>query len=448
MTKFDEFLKTKELKTEFGKLDADKQLELQNEYNVLLKTEYEAALSNKATKEDLDAYKTEIGNSNNSVIKAVESLGLAVKAMAEKQGKNAEDMTKPELITMFEKSAAEAKEGSNFSKKKAVVKAKAIFDEVNKSAALMTTGNITGAGGSGTGGAQGFSQLFGNYIDNQIYAAPIQISSILDDVSVVTQTGTENVYYTERKTPEGAVQTLSEGSAKPLADANWVTSVVNTKEIAVMWKISHRMLFHASASVQDFRQYAQLLVEQFIPDEVLNGDSSITTGNQDNFDGVITAASSWTTGGALSETVLFPNVYDVIVAMSTTIRTAGYKGQIVARVNPGEELALLSGQKTTYGEYTFPPFVSPDGSKIKDVLLKYDPSIPAGKILVGVLSNYKVVIAENVMYFETDSNVDDFEKNMRSRKLEAFVAGYLPSQLKPSIIYGDIATIKADILTT
>lgn len=84
MKKFIEFLTEKGHNQEaFDGLEASEQLKLQNEYNAELKQAFEDAIENKSSKEDLEALKAAVQKSNDSVVKSVEALALAMKANAE-----------------------------------------------------------------------------------------------------------------------------------------------------------------------------------------------------------------------------------------------------------------------------------------------------------------------------------------------------------------------------
>lgn len=440
MKNFEKFLTEKGItKEQFEAKSAEEQLALGNEHRVELQKAYEQALENKASKEDLDSFKSEFNSSNERVIKAVEAVALAIKAQAEKGGLNVDTMTKSELIQLMEKHSTEAGEKGvgKVTDETVKVNANHLIAEVNKAAAaLMTTANIIGASGAGS-----FSPLFGNYIDQRIHAAPMLRSSIMEDITVTTQVGTENIYYTERINEDGDADWLAEGEAKPLIDAEWKTSSEKAKEVAVFWKFTHRFLFHTRLAVQDFERYARQLMEDEIPNKALLGDSA-TDPNQP--DGITALASAWVVPAAIAGSTHDANIYDAILALATAVRIRGFKGQIVVRLNDVYSYLMKSTTKDSLGQYIIPPFSSPDGTKIDGVRVKFDPEVPKGKILGGVLSNFNLVICEDIMFFEGYEN-DDFRKNLISRKLEAFIGTYLPGVLVPSVIYADIDEILGDI---
>jgi HK97 family phage major capsid protein len=441
MKKFKDFLKEKGIEeSAFNEMEAHEQLKLQNDYNVQLKNDFETAIKNKSSKEDLDAFKSEITKSFESQQKIMENLALAIKASAEKAGVSVEEKEAPELIKLFLEQKKSMEDEGTPSKIKVELKSSEILNEVNKAAALMTTANIIPIGGGNGNGV--WSPLFGNYIDNTIYSAPKLSSSIMEDIRIITQSGTENIYWTARQNEEGDAVWLAESTEKPLIDAEWKTFQRKTAEVAERWKVTTRFLFHVREAVQDFQQHAYELINNKMANGFLTG-----TGLLNQPHGIITEASAWVTPSGTTADMLnatdCPNTYDVILAMATQIRARGFAGQIVARLNSVWSYRLKT-TKDKKGGYLVVPFASPDGSKVDEVTVKFDPLIPAGKVLVGVLSNYTGVISEQAIYMEYLSS-DDGDKNLVSRKLETFANGYLPAPLRGSIIYDDIATVLTDI---
>jgi len=301
-----------------------------------------------------------------------------------------------------------------------------------KAAALMTTANVIP---NVTGG---FNQLFGNYIDTTIHAAPKPDNFILSLVNVTTQPGTESIWYVQRKNEEGDAAFIGEGDAKPLADAEWIESKSPIKEVAIFWKMSNRLMMHAPAVVENFRRHVEELVDQKIDDGVLEGAG---TGNL--LTGIATVASPFVVPTALANYYADANIYDVINAVATSVRLANFKGDITVVLNTVWE-AQMKGIKDAEGRYLVPPFVSPDGRVVSGYRVIFSNKMPADMILAGELKRFNVVFSEDVKYFEGYEN-DDFRKNLSSFKLEAFLGTYFPNNYAGAIIYDEIATILTSI---
>lgn len=299
-----------------------------------------------------------------------------------------------------------------------------------KAAALMTTANVI------PNVANGFNQLFGNYIDDTIHETPKPDNFILPFVSVETAPGTENIWYVERKNEEGDAQFIGEGDAKPLIDAEWIEAKADIKEVAEFWKMSKRLVNHAPSVVSNFRTHANELMDQKIDDGVLSGDG---TGN--NLSGIATEAVPFIVPTQLANYYQNANIFDVVMAVATYVRLNNFKGQLTCVLNTVWK-AKMFGTKAEDNSamYIVPPFVAPDGTQIGEVRIVFSNKIADGKILLGDLKKFKVVISENIEYGEGFEN-DDFRKNLMSFRLEAFLGTYIPSNYDGAIIYDDIATV-------
>ena len=303
-----------------------------------------------------------------------------------------------------------------------------------KAAALMTTANVV------PNVTNGFSPLFGNYIDTEIGATPKPDLCILPLITIKNQPGTEAIYHTSRINEEGDAEFIAEGALKPLIDAEWKTDKEPVKEVAERWKFTKRLMNHAPSVVTDFAEHANQLMEQKMDDGALAGDG---TGN--NLEGITATgvASAFVVPTQLAEYYTFANIYDVINAVATQVRLANFRGTLTAVLNTVWE-AQMKGIKTTYGEYVVPPFVSPDGKMVGSVNVVFSNKIADTHILLGDLKKFNLVMAENVTYDEGYEN-DDFSKNLVSKKLEAFMGTYIKRGDAGSIVYDAIADILTDI---
>ena len=303
-----------------------------------------------------------------------------------------------------------------------------------KAAALMTTANVV------PNATNGFSPLFGNYIDNEIGQTPKPDLCILPLITIKNQPGTENIYHTSRYNEEGDAQFILEGGLKPLADAEWKTDKAPVKEVAVRWKFTKRVMAHAPSVVADFAEHANELMEQKMDDGALIGN-----GVDEELLGITATgvASAFVVPTELSEYYDSANIYDAIMAVATQVRLSNFKGQLTAVLNTVWE-AKMKGIKNTQGDYIVPPFVSPDGTKVGSVNVVFNNKFDERNLLVGDLKKFNLVMAENVTYDEGYEN-DDFSKNLVSKKLEAFMGTYIKRGDAGSIVYDSIANILTDI---
>lgn len=332
---------------------------------------------------------------------------------------------KGELSEFFNKNAKEYKEKDKQRQVNYTIKAPA----------LMTTANITPVT------AGGWSPLFNNYIDTEVGRTPKPNNFIMNLVDVRTQAGTESIYYSDRVNEEGDAEFIGEGTLKPLIDAEWKTSKKNIKEVAERWKFSKRSLNHAPSIEADFREHANELIEQKMDTVALIGNE---TTNVNEFDGLATLSDAFVVPTELANYYPQANIYDAINAVATYVRLNNFRGQLTCVLNTVWK-AKMQGIKESTGAYIVPPFVTPDGNSVGEVRVQFENKMPEGKILLGDMMKYKLVIAENIEYDEGYEN-DDFSKNLVSRKLEAFLGSYKKDSDAGSIIYDDIATVLTAIV--
>lgn len=297
-----------------------------------------------------------------------------------------------------------------------------------KAAALMTTANVL----PNVDG--GFSPLFGNYIDYEIGHLPLPNMIFMDLVTVRSAPGTENIYFSDRVNIQGDAAFIAEGTLKPLVSASWQTTSKKTKEVALYWKQSKRLMAHAPSVIADFAERANEFMEQKVDDEILLGVDSDT-----DFDGLQSNGTAFIVPADLAAYYTFASIYDVIMACASQIRIANFKGDITATLNTVWQ-AKMQGVKDALGNYIIPPFVTKDGLNVGEVAVKFSNKIDKADIIVGVLKNYNLVVAENISYDEGYEN-QDFSMNLVSKKLEAFMGSYVKLSNAGSIIYDQIATI-------
>lgn len=298
-----------------------------------------------------------------------------------------------------------------------------------KAAALMTTANVD------PNVAGGFNQLFGNAIDPVIYSAPKQDPFIMSLVDTQTVPGTESVWYVERINQEGDAAFIAEGALKPLVDAEYKENKTSMKEVALRWKFTNRLLNHAPSVANDFVTHANELMELKADTGVLTGD-----GTGGNLAGIAELASPFVVPAQLANFYPAPTIFDAIMAVATYVRLNNFKGGLRCVLNTVWKAKFFGNKEDSTNNYILPSFVAPDGSRVGDIEISFQNGMPADKILLGDLKRFKVRISENMVYAEGYEN-DDFSKNLQSRKIETFMATYLPANHAGAIIYDDIATV-------
>lgn len=395
---------------------------------------HEDELQAKAIKDAVDAAKSEAETAAKKLVDdAVAAQKKITDDALEQIGKLKEQVTSENshkegtVVAFFKKNIAEQKavDGDNLG---GIGDRNYSAKHTIKAAALMTTADVL------PNVAGGFSPLFGNYIDYEIGHLPLPNMIFMDLVTVRNAPGTENIYFSDRVNIQGDAAFILEGGLKPLVSAQWQTTSKKTKEVALRWKQSKRLMAHAPSVIADFAERANEFMEQKMDDKILGGVDSAT-----EFDGLIANGTAFIVPADLAAYYIFANIYDVIMACASQIRIANFKGDLTATLNT-VWMAKMQGVKDQLGNYIIPPFVTKDGLNVGEVKVAFSNKIDKEDIIVGVLKNYNLVVAENVSYDEGYEN-DDFSKNLVSKKLEAYAGSYVKLSNAGSIIYDQIATI-------
>jgi len=380
-----------------------------------------------------DSVIKEYSDKQGLIIEELKAIKATYKSLKDNSGASMETKElKPLAKFMKEQSEITEKSKTTGMSEVEIKSTELISPFVNKVAAEMTTANVI------PNVAGGFSQLFGNYIDPNIYSAPKVDPFILQEVTVSFQAGTEDIWWTERQNEEGDAAFIGEGDAKPLIDAEWKDFKTSVKEIAEFWKITERLKNNAPRAVANFQEHANELMSLGIHDGVLNGDN---TG--DELNGIINQASAFVVPAELANFYPSANIWDVIMAAAMQVRLQNHKGQITAVLNTVWE-AKMAGYKNADGDYIVPPFVSKDGKTVGSVKVRFETDFADDAILIGVLKNFNVVFSTRATYSEGLES-DDFRKNKISRRIAAWLGAYIPSTQVSSIVYDDIATIELAI---
>ena len=421
------FMATKAITQEaFDVLGADEQAKIFNELNEnnaqAIKEMEEAKVSKEDLQKAIETLNADRLEQMKTLNKALEEIGLQMKSQREKGGfdPNAE---KSELLKFIERDKSARGEG------------KGMEAVTVKAAALMTTANVV------PNVASGFNQLFGNYIDPEIYVAPKLNPFIMDLVDTQVAPGTESIWYVERINEEGNAAFIGEGDLKPLIDGEYKERKADVKEVAERWKMSKRLINHAPSVVSDFRTHADELIRLKMDTGVLSGD-----GTGDELEGITELASPFIVPTQLANYYESANIFDVIIAIATYVRLNNFKGNLTCVLNTVWQ-AKMFGVKNLEGDYIIPPFVTKDGKQVGEVRVQFENGLDQDSILLGDLKKFKVRIAEDLKYYEGWEN-DDFSKNLESRKIEAFLGTYLPTNHAGAIIYDDIATVLTAISAT
>lgn len=265
------------------------------------------------------------------------------------------------------------------------------------------------------------------------------VESIADVTSNMTS---DSLAYVEVVSESGAPLTTAELAQIPSKDFEFEEFKATLKKITVMNKHSVEILQDAPQLVSAIKGWLNEDINIVTDEQLLNGD-----GTGDNLSGVFTVASVLDATEVGTKRVAFANLADVIRLAITKIAING-KGKFSANyvlLNP-EDADELDLTKDENGQYILPPFRSADGAMIKGARIIENVGITAGEFLVGDFRKLHVGTKGGVEVEMTNSDGDDFGKDILSVKLRRRVASYVRTNDSGAFWTGNIQDVK-DALT-
>ncbi len=278
-------------------------------------------------------------------------------------------------------------------------------------------------------------------VDPELTRDPVR-SIFIESIANVTQMTSNVLAYVEVVTESGAPLRTDELATIPQKDWEFQEFKATLKKITVMNKHSVEILQDAPQLVNAIKGWLQEDINIVTDDQLLNG-----TGIGEEIAGVFSVASVLDSGAVGAKRVEFANLADVIRVAITKIVVAG-KGKFTANyvlLNP-DDADALDLTKDAEGRYILPPFKSADGSTIKGARIIENVGVPAGKFLVGDFRKLHVGTKGGVEIEMTNSDGDDFSKDILSVKLRRRVASYVRQNDSGAFWTGDISDV-IDALT-
>lgn len=267
-------------------------------------------------------------------------------------------------------------------------------------------------------------------------------SVFIESIADTTPITSESLSYVEVVTESGAPLRTDELATIPQKDFEFQEFKAPLKKITVMNKHSVELLQDAPQLVNAIKGWLAEDVNIVTDDQLLNGN-----GVGDNLSGIFTVASVLDDTAVGTKRVENANLADVIRVAITKVAVSG-KGKFSANfvlLNPddADELDLAKGED---GHYILPPFKSADGTTIKGARIIENVGIPAGEFLVGDFRKLHIGTKGGVEIEMTNSDGDDFSKDILSVKLRRRVASYVRQNDSGAFWTGTIADVK-DALT-
>ncbi len=264
----------------------------------------------------------------------------------------------------------------------------------------------------------------------------------IESIANVTPMTSESLSYVEVVTESGAPLRTDELATIPQKDFEFQEFKAPLKKITVMNKHSVEILADAPQLVNAIKGWLQEDVNIVTDDQLLNG-----SGIGDNLSGIFTVASVLDATAVGTKRVEFANLADVIRVAITKVIVSG-KGKFNANyvlLNP-DDADALDLTKDEGGQYILPPFKSADGTTIKGARIIENVGIPAGEFLVGDFRKLHIGTKGGVEIEMTNSDGEDFSKDILSVKLRRRVASYVRQNDSGAFWTGTISDV-IDALT-
>lgn len=306
--------------------------------------------------------------------------------------------------------------------------------DVTKAVGTMTTGSATPVG------------TVPDYFYQQYAPAPnanIRQNSIMDMVTVL-QTGLAAYPYTETLPKDGDFSFLAEEEVKPEIDFTIETRFATPKKVAAYIKLTEESVtdivgLQSIATDLLFKKHNRKKAKG-----ILNGD-----GIGANPKGATSYGRAFS-AGALANSVVSPNIMDVINAAITDIYTThNYTDEMnyianVAMLSPNDFFINFVAAKDQRGLPLYPMASLFNMVVIGGLMIHPDEDIASGKVFVADLTKYNVT--NYVPYSVRIGWVnDDFIKNQFVILGESRFHAFVKKLDEQAFIYDDIATIKSAI---
>lgn len=375
-------------------------------YSAYLETKSENDLDLKAALEELTLEVKSKADNDNKLVERLDQ--LEAKMAREGDNDNAETKSVGQLLVETEAFKEFATKGSKGS---AELELKAI---------------TTGAATVGTGTDGSTSIVPSHHVAGIIAPAqrPLTIRALLAQGS--TTSGV--IQYVKETGFTNNASMVAEGAAKPYSDITFDQETLNVRVIAHMFKASKQVLEDSAqlASYIDTRARDGLAdVEE---NQLLNGD-----GTGQNLTGLIPNATAFDT--ALVQTG--DNKADIIRRAMLQVRLAEYRTDgIVMHPSDWADIEVL---KDTTGGYIWSNPTVNNGQNLWGIPVVDTTAIPEGEFLVGSFSRAAQVFDRWQARVEvSNTNVDDFEKNLISIRAEQRLA--LAIFRPESFVHGEFDT--------
>jgi len=411
LTKWSDFLshidKTDEA---FKELDANVQAEHFNSFNKGMKEAQNEAISQKASKSDLQDLQNKLAENQekqfNALNTAIKSMGIKV-AKTNSKGLSFKQELKNNLSENIDK-LRELKDSKNGG-----------FTFTTKAVGDMTSANISGGNVPLEDRVAGLSVL------------PTRRVSLLDVMSA-RSTASNIVSWVSQANKEGQAGQTTEGTKKNQIDFDLVVASENVVKTTAFIKVTTEMLDDIDFIQSEIE--AELMKELLLAVE-LGAYSGAGTGNTLN--GVSTVATAFSGTGF---SVPNPNIIDVLVASVSQIEEANNDSPNFAFLHPRVVNKLLTEKVSSTDKRYIDRLSNVAGSLVLDGVTRIIKTtlIPVDAFLIGDF-NKALLVQKDGIKMDIGLSGDDFEKNFRTILAEWRGAVVVKTNDRTAFVKGGIA---------
>jgi HK97 family phage major capsid protein len=229
---------------------------------------------------------------------------------------------------------------------------------------------------------------------------------------------------------------VAELAAIPQKDYEFAESTANAKKIAVLAKYSKEMADDLPNVLSEVRNFLLSDLRREVDRQILAGNGTVTS-SEGELKGILGYATSFA-AGALADSVIEPNNFDVIEAAATQVIVGLHTPNIVV-VHP-TDVAKMNLSKADDGHYVMPPFITAGGATVSGVRVVSNTAITPGDFLIGDFSRSTVKYRQGVTVELSNSDADDFSRDRFTIKTTVRLAHRVRANDSQAFVKGTFAT--------
>lgn len=252
-----------------------------------------------------------------------------------------------------------------------------------------------------------------------ILYAPCLVQQLFQQAS----TSTSSVSYVQQSAETIAAAGVAEGGAKPYADSTFVRQYEQVGKVAVLEKITDELLADVPAMQSFLTNLLTGQVQREWENAILNGTGYPEVQGILQRTGLAPAIASETTGTLAKASLVIDDVFEQI----TAIRYNSFIEPDAIVMNPADWANIRKAQDANGQYYAGGPFSlgsygqgsAPNVYSLWGLPVVVTPRIASGTVLVGAFKEATVFHRQGVTVDMTNSNVNDFENNLVTLRVEA-----------------------------